>query len=143
MLSLVLPWLKAKAKSWFGLTNLTGPATMLAGLLVLFGAGINWFRDDAIRDTNAQWELRLQKEQARLRDNLVQREAKIRELEEKLREEQERVETATFANNQLLEKQREKIPLSEACNACRIPNERLWVRPATRASSGDQSRPGS
>ncbi len=144
MFSLVLTWVKGKAKSWLGLTNLTGPATILAGLLVLFGAGVNWFREDAINDANAKWELKLAKEQAKLKDGLATREAKLKELEEKLREEQLRVDAASMANANLLEKQRETVPLSEACNVCRVPNERLWVRPGSaRASGGLQSRPGS
>lgn len=144
MLSLVLGWLRGRAKSWFGLTNLTGPATMLAGLLVLFGAGVNWFREDAIRDADSRWELKLAKEQAKLKDGLATREAKLKELEDRLREEQLKVDAASMANANLLEKQRETVPLSEACNVCRVPNERLWVRPgAGRAADRVQSRPGS
>ena len=144
MISLVWGWVMPRVKKWFGLTNLTGPATILAGLLVLFGAGVNWFREDAINDANAKWELRLAKEQAKLKNDLGAREAKLRDLEEKLREEQLKVDAASMANANLLEKQRETVPLSEACNSCRVPNERLWVRPgAARASGGLQSRPGS
>ena len=137
-------WGLGAAKKWLGLTNLTGPATILAGLVLLFGAGVNWFREDAINDANAKWELKLAKEQAKLKDGLVAREVKLKELEEKLREEQLRVDAASMANANLLEKQRDTVPLSEACNSCRVPNERLWVRPGSaRASGGLQSRPGS
>jgi len=144
LLRTALGWVGPKVKKWFGLTNLTGPATILAGLILLFGAGVNWFREDAINDANAKWELRLAKEQAKLKDAALVRDNRIRSLEEKLQEEQQKADAATFANNQLLEKQRETVPLSEACNSCRVPNERLWVRPGSgRAADRVQSKPGS
>lgn len=135
-------WIFSWISKALGLSRFAGTATFVAGLLIIISAAAAWIRDDAVNDCNVAWELKLVKEQEKLKNELAARGLKLKELEEKLLLALQREEQVTGENSKLLEKQRERIPLSEACNACRVPNERLWVRPAG-APSRSQSGPGS
>ncbi len=133
----VLGWVKDA----LGLRKLGGALTILAGVLVLGGAAIAFVRDEAVDKCNLEWKLKLSKEQEKLREKLAARDREVVSLQEQVKLSQEKEEDAIEAHKALLEKQREQVPLSEACTACRIPNERLWVRPTGGAPGRAQSRP--
>ena len=133
--------------SWFsaalGLKKFAGTATLVAGIVVVFSTATAWLRDDALKDCNAAWELKLVKESKDLAAKVAARESSLAEMSLKLKELQGEKESALGKYQQLLEKQRASVPLSKACSECRIPNERIWVRPGARTSSRIQTDPGS
>lgn len=130
----------SKLKVLLGVTNLAGAATVVVGLVVALSAAAGWMREDAIKDCNAQWELKLAKANAELAKAVSLRDAQLTNLQEKLRLAQDAQAAAQVETSRVLELQREQIPLSEACMACRVPNEHLWVRPTTGNPAGGVER---
>lgn len=124
----------------------TGVATVVAGVLVLVSAATAWIKEDAVEVCNANWKLEIASKNAEATKAASKRESRIRDLESKLQVAGAAEEAKAKELENVLEKQRETIPLSEACVACRIPNEHLWVRsrtPANSSSTRKQSPKGS
>lgn len=140
-------WLKIGAwiSEAIGLKKVFSVATIVAGVLVISSAAIGWLREDAVNDCNAQWELKLAKANGELKERLAKQEIAFADLQNKLRDVQVAEEASRNENLNLLEKQRETVPLSQACISCRIPNERIWVRrdKGSGASGRSEARPGS
>lgn len=116
--------------------NFMGTATIVAGMVVAVGAAGAWMREDGIHDCNAAWELRLAKANESIVRDLAIKQQKLEELQRILAATEAEAARLNGENNDLLAKQRSSVPLSSACLACRIPNERLWLRsrqPATPA----------
>ena len=122
----VLKWVWDKvAGKW------TGVATVVAGVLVLISAATAWIKEDAVEVCNANWKLEIASKNAEAVKAASKRESRIRDLESKLQAAGAAEEAKAKELENVLELQRDKVPLSEACVACRIPNEHLWVRPGT------------
>lgn len=119
-------WKLLKPSGSFGVLTAIG-AVFLA--VVSISA---WLRDDAISDNNREWELKIAKRNQELHNKIGEQNLKLSELERKLLEADQALQAATELNRKALEKQRVSVPLSAACDACRIPNERLWLRKPTR-----------
>ncbi len=126
----VLKWVWDKvAGKW------TGVATVVAGVLVLLSAATAWIKEDAVEVCNANWKLEIAGKNAEAAKAATRRESRIRDLESKLQAAGAAEEAKAKELENVLEKQRDAIPLSEACMACRIPNEHIWVRPGAPHSS--------
>lgn len=135
-------WIVTWVSEALGLKKFLGTATIIAGVLVITSAAVAWLRDDATRDCNVQWELKVAKANQKLFDDIAMKAVLLQEVQEKLRVEKEAKEAALDQYRTALEKQRETIPLSKACTECRIPNERLWLRRATGSGTPDRSKSG-
>jgi hypothetical protein len=139
----MLEWLKWGAKIT-GLNSFTGTGTIILGLGVAMGAAASWLREDAKTACDAAWTLTLQSETEKLQKSELAKSKQIQALELKLAAKETEASVAAESAAHLMENQRDKIPLSDACNACRVPNARLWLRdesaPAVKA--GKQSKPG-
>ena len=132
-----------------GFTKWAGAGTLVMGFLVGSSALAVWLRDDAIKDCNAAWELKIAKANNDLVTQLAAKQARITALEVRLAEGEAKASLEDIKRKEELEKQREQIALSKECDACRIPNERIWVRrpagdqtpnPAKRSEAGKGSR---
>jgi len=125
------------------LWNLLKPSGVLgvltaAGAVFLAIMSISaWIREDAIRDNDQAWELKIAKKNQELHNKVGEQNLKLAELERKLIEADQALAAATELNRRALEKQRVSVPLSEACTACRVPNERLWLRKPPRTGFAD------
>lgn len=121
---------------FLGLSSWTGYGTILVGGLMIMGAAATWLAEDAKSRCDTSWELKLSQESLKLQALAAERGTKITELEAKLKESEEQKQAEALASAKELEKQREKIPLSKACNECRVPNDRIWLRgPKTSTSA--------
>lgn len=111
-----------------GTSGFFGIGTLILGIIVALAAAASWMREDALNDCNTQWELKLAKANQELHNKIGEKNLKITALEKKLLEVDAALAAAVDLNRRALEKQRETVPLSDACTACRVPNERLWLR---------------
>jgi hypothetical protein len=139
MLSVVMGWFKKVT----GLGQLTGVATILAGLMVGIGGLAAWLRDDAVKECNLGWELTHAKRTAGLKDQVEKQTLALKSLELKLTEAQADAERAREGEKVALEKQREAMPSTADCVKCRIPNERIWLRRSSGAPKASGGSPGS
>ena len=108
--------------------GITIQVTILAAFLMASGAAANWLRDDARNDCNAAWEIKLGKANEAVLLELAARQKKLDDLQRILAATEGEAARLDSENRKLLEVQRASVPLSNACLACRIPNERLWLR---------------
>lgn len=108
--------------------------TTYAAVFLGATAALAWIREDAVRDTNAVWELKIVEQTAELKSEVARRVKKLEELQRILSATEMEAARLTKENSEHLEKQRETVPLSQACTACRIPNERLWLRVKPKAA---------
>lgn len=113
-------------------SGILGVVTAIGAVFLAVVSISAYIRDDAISDNNREWELKIAKKNQELHNRIGEQNLKLMELEKKLVEADQALAAATDLNRKALEKQRVSIPLSEACTACRIPNERLWLRKPTR-----------
>lgn len=118
-------------------SGIIGVLTAFGAFVLALGAISAWIRDDAVRDTNAAWELKIAKQNQELHNKIGEKNLKIQALEQKLVEVDNALAAAVDMNRKAVEKQRVSVPLSEACNACRVPNERLWLRKPARVGESD------
>lgn len=103
---------------------------------MIMAAAATYLAEDAKHRCDTNWELKLSQESLKLQQLAAERGTKITELESKLRESEEQKQAEALASAKELEKQREKVPLSKACNECRVPNDRIWLRgPKTSTSA--------
>jgi len=135
---LLLSWVKKLT----GFGAWAGTATIVVGLVVAFSAAATWLREDAANDCDARWKLEL----SNLRAGALAAEAKqnrrIAELESKLGTKLSELEAVEKVKDDALDKQANSIPLSEACNVCRIPNESIWLREQPRGATAPTLRTG-
>ena len=116
--------------------------TTYAGVFLAATAALAWVREDAVRDTKVAIQLEFERSNSELKAEVARRVQKVETLQRILEATEKEAAGLLARNNELLEKQRETIPLSEACSSCRIPNERLWLRvkpkgtPASAKGSG-------
>jgi len=142
---LTLNWIKGSIQMLWNLlkpSGIIGVLTAFGAFVLALGAVSAWIRDDAVRDTNAAWELKLTKAAQELHNKVGERNLKIQALEQKLVEVDQALAAAVDLNRKVVEKQRASVPLSEACNACRVPNERLWMRKPARLGVADVDSDG-
>lgn len=102
--------------------------TTYAGVFLAATAALAWVREDAIRDTREAVKLEYAEQTIKLKDEVARRVKKSDDLQRILETTEKEAASLLAKNNELLEKQRETVPLSNACDQCRIPNERLWLR---------------
>src|SRR5689334_6199400 len=127
----ILNWINGGIRMLWNLLKPSGVLGVLtaAGAVFLAIMSISaWIREDAIRDNDQAWELKIAKKNQELHNKVGEQNLKLAELERKLIEADQALAAATELNRRALEKQRVSVPLSEACTACRVPNERLWLR---------------
>lgn len=123
----MLIWLKW-VSGLLGVSSWFGALTVVAGVVVAVTAAANWIKEDAVESCNVEWKGKLSAANVKLDKTVFDRSARIRELEEALAAKSSELALAEQRKESELENQRDKIPQSEACVACRIPNERLWLR---------------
>lgn len=119
----------------FGTEKLIGVGVLLAVL----GVGVISWHEKGVQEAKAictlQWKAALQSANAETEQKLQQAQEKASvaqaELEARSKGFEEKVDSYVKA----LEAKREHIPLSDACNACRIPGDRLRA-----LSTGDGNR---
>ena len=99
------------------------------------GAAATWLAEDAKQRCDTNWELKLSQESLKLQKLAEDRGTKITELEQKLKDVEEKKVAEAETEKKELEKQREKVPLSKACNECRVPNDRIWLRGSKTSTS--------
>jgi len=116
-------------KSALGISKLTLPLMLLLGVVFVMSAAAAWMREDGIRDCTVQWELKLASETLSLKNRVLAAQQEHAALLGKLREAEDKLTEVQNANATTLAKQKEDFPLSADCSKCRIPNERIWVRP--------------
>src|SRR4029077_4944324 len=103
--------------SWIGgsiqmLWNLLKPSGIFGGLtfvgacILTMLAVATWLRDDAIKDNDAQWQLKLTKANQDLHTQIGERNLKLQKLEQKLAEVDQALAAAAEMNRKALEKQR-------------------------------------
>ena len=122
-----------------GLGAWTGGVTIMVGLLVAVGGIAGWLREDALSDCNARWKLELATRNSVLKDEVAAAAIKMKGLELKLAEALREADVAKENERIALEKQRETVPQTTDCLKCRVPNERLWRRPASSTRGGINS----
>ena len=108
--------------------KLSAQLTTYAAVILGFSAAAAWLRDDAKNDALAEAKLQYEAANNELKLEVARRVKKLDELTNILKTTEQEAARLQGENTVLLEKQRETVPLSEACNSCRIPNERLWLR---------------
>ncbi len=102
--------------------------TTYAAILVAFSAAAGWLREDAKNDARSEIRAEFQAANEKLLLENANRQKKLDIVQKVLLTTEEEAARLQAENKTLLEKQREAVPLSEACNLCRVPNERLWLR---------------
>jgi hypothetical protein len=102
--------------------------TTYAGIALAATAALAWVREDAKRDALAEVQAEFQVQTAELKTQLAVKESKLKLLQNVLETTEKEAARLQSESKVVLEKQRETIPLSESCDKCRIPNERLWLR---------------
>ena len=121
-------------------TQLTTYAAIALGAT----AAVDWLRTDARNDERAVIAAEYAKQNADLKDEVARRVKKSEDLQRILQATELEAARLADENKQHLEKQRETVPLSQACTACRIPNERLWLRrPGIKAAPAGAKGGGS
>ena len=110
--------------------------TTYAGIFLAATAALAWVREDAVRDTREGLKLEFVEANAKLKDEVSRRVRKVEDLQRILEATEKEAALLLSKNQEMLEKQRETIPLSQACTACRIPNERLWLRRPSHSVKG-------
>ncbi len=126
-------------KSVLGISKLTTPLLILGGIVFSCAAAAAWMREDALKDCNASWELKIASETLALKNRAIEAQAKVTELAAKLQETEEKLKEKHNVEAESLAHARTEFPLSDACAKCRVPNERIWVR--TGKGSKLQSTP--
>ena len=126
--------------------GLTAQLTTYAGLILALTAGADWLRNDAKNDVRMEIREEFREANDQLKLEVAEKQKKLDLLQKVLAATEIEAAKLSKENTEKLEKQREAIPLSEACNACRVPNEQLWLRgterkqtPATRTKGGGSS----
>ncbi len=114
--------------------------TFYAGMILAFSAGAAWLREDAKKDAQVEVRAEFEAANAQLRVDLAAKEKKLGLLQNVLLTTEKEAARLQDENTKLLEKQRETVPLSDACDQCRIPNERLWRRPGRKAAPASATR---
>lgn len=119
---------------FLGIKKITTPL-IFAGV-VLFGAAAAaaWMRDDAIQDCNMKWELRLTAETLALKTRAAEAQAAVDALATKLANTEAQLKEKHDAEKESLAHQKADFPLSADCAKCRVPNERIWLRPSSGTS---------
>lgn len=116
--------------------------TTYAGLALAITAAAGWLREDAKKDALVEVQAEYQTANAELKLKLAAKEKQATLLQNILQTTEKEAERLQGENKAMLEKQRDAIPLSDSCDHCRIPNERLWLRgkaPATSVKGGSGS----
>lgn len=113
---------------FFNLKALTGPIAILTGFALVFGGAATWLREDAIRDTDAKWELKLSQAELKAHNEVQEKQLAIERLQKTLAIKEKEGDEKAKADAEAIAKQAVDFPLSPDCLKCRIPNERLWVR---------------
>jgi len=108
--------------------KLTAQLTFYAGVVLAFSAAAGWLREDAKNDARVEIRAEFSAMNETLLREAAARQKKLDDLQRVLQTTEEEAARLQGENSKLLEKQRETIPLSEACTQCRVPNERLWLR---------------
>jgi hypothetical protein len=124
--------------------KLGAQVTFYAGVVVAFSAAAAWLRDDAKNDVRTEIRAEFSKQNEELLKEVARRVKKVDDLQRILQTTENEAASLLAKNNELLEKQRDAIPLSKACDSCLVPNERLWLRPVPKRTPASSSgRPGS
>lgn len=117
--------------------------TTYAGMFLAISAGIAWLREDAKKDALAEVRAEMQVQLDAARAEALLKAQKLEFVTKVLKGTEDEAARLSGENQALLEKQRETVPLSEACNTCRIPNDRLWLRERPKGASVSRKAGGS
>lgn len=117
--------------------------TTYAGIVLAFSAAAAWLRDDAKNDVRAEIRAEFVLANEKLRIEAANKIKQVDTLQRVLQTTENEAASLLAKNNELLEKQKDAVPLSKACDSCLIPNERLWLRPVPkRTPASAAGRPG-
>ena len=111
-----------------------------AATLVIFFIVLLHVKENAIADRDNQWRGEITARNIKYHNDMMLKDAKVRRREEEIYEQLELRRQAVEENERLLAKFAETIPLSEACNVCRIPRSAVDV-PAESLRAGASSSP--